>query len=218
MRAASFNVKPRFACSGLLIFFFITLARVQDSQFLFDANGNLFVQTAEVSSSPQIIGQPLDRIVALGEATSFLVVAADTRALTYQWQFNGTNIVGATNDALLRQNVSANNGGSYVVVLTNPSGNVTSAPALLMIDGDADGLADSWELAHFGSMANFSSGDLDSYGFSNFQEFLNGTDPANSNSVRFVLTVQSESGTVSRVSDQMSYGNGEAVSLSDSTR
>src|SRR5690348_7909798 len=101
MRAASFNFKPSFRRIGLLIFSLITLARAQDSQFQFDPNGNLFLQSAATTAPPQIIGQPQNRIVAPGEATSFFVVAADTRALTYQWRFNGTNIDGATNDAFL---------------------------------------------------------------------------------------------------------------------
>ena len=100
---------------------------------------NSFSTPTEISSCkrrqsaapPQIIGQPQNRIVAPGEFASFSVVAADTRSLAYQWRFNGTNISGATNDAVLLQNVSTNNEGEYRVVLTNPSGSVTSAPALL---------------------------------------------------------------------------------------
>src|SRR5258706_6722999 len=70
-------------CAPLVILL-ATVAHAQNSQFVFDPNGNLFVQTAEASAPPQIIGQPQNRIVAPGEATSFFVVAADTRALTYQ--------------------------------------------------------------------------------------------------------------------------------------
>ena len=65
-------------------FLLAAIACAQDSQFLFDANGNLLVQTAEITAPPQIIGQPQNQIVAPGGAASFFVVAADTRALTYQ--------------------------------------------------------------------------------------------------------------------------------------
>jgi hypothetical protein len=212
-RRTAFAVGRTCAASAACLFLLTGLASAQDSQFFFDANGNLLVQATETGAPPQIIGQPQNRIVAPGEATSFFVVAADTRALTYQWRFSGTNIGGATNDALLRQNVSTNNEGEYRVVLTNPSGSVTSAPALLLIDSDADGLPDSWELAHFGNLTNSASADSDGDGSSNFQEFLNGTDPASSNSVRFLLTVVREGGSVIRVPDQSSYTNGQTVTL-----
>ncbi len=94
---------------------------------------------------PQILGQPQNQVVKPGALASFSVVAADTRGLTYQWRFNGTDIGGANNDALLLQNVAAPHVGQYPVVLVNSSGSVTSPPAALLLDGDRDGLPDAWE-------------------------------------------------------------------------
>jgi hypothetical protein len=197
-----------------IAFLIATFAHAQDSQFLFDPNGNLLVETAEIAARPQILGQPQNVFVAPGEAASFFVVAADTRALAYAWRFNSVPIGGsATNDALLLQNVSTNNEGQYSVVLTNPSGSVTSAPALLMIDSDADGVPDSWELTFFGNLTNSATTDFDGDGSSNLQEYLNGTDPANSNSVRFQLTVVLDGGSVLKSPDQASYTNGQSVTL-----
>ena len=175
------------------------------------------MQTAAATAPPQIIGQPQNRIVAPGEAASFSVVAAHTRALTYQWRFNGTNISGATNDAVLLQNVSTNHEGEYRVVLTNPSGSVTSAPAFLMIDSDADGVADSWELTHFGNLTNSATADFDGDGSSNLQEFLDGTNPGNTNSVRYHLVVAAGGGTVIKTPDKPSYDRGETVTLTLTT-
>jgi hypothetical protein len=190
------------------------VTRAQNSQFTFDPNGNLLVQAAAATAPPQIIGQPQTVIVTPGEATSFFVVAADTRALTYEWRFNGVPIGGsATNDALLLQNVSTNNEGEYRVVLTNPSLSVTSAPAMLWIDSDADGLPDSWELAWFGTLTNNATSDFDHDGVSNFQEFLDGTNPANSNSVLYHLTVTRDGGSVIASPDLPSYTNGQSVTL-----
>ena len=70
--------------TAALVLLLATFAHAQDSQFTFDANGNLLVQTAEITAPPQIIGQPLNRIVAPGDSASFFVVAAETRALTDQ--------------------------------------------------------------------------------------------------------------------------------------
>ena len=196
-----------------LVFLLTTLAPAQDSQFLFDPNGNLLVQTAEVSAPPQILGQPQNRIVAPGEAAAFSVVAENTRALTYQWRFNGGNIGGATNDSVILPNVSTNNEGEYRVVLTNPSGSVTSAPAFLMLDSDADGVADSWELTFFSNLGQTATADSDGDRVSNLQEFLDDTNPTNSVSARYRLLVLRDGGSVIRTPDQASYTNGESVTL-----
>ena len=202
------------ATAAALILLFTTFAPAQDSQFFFDPNGNLFVQAAATTAPPQIIGQPQNRMVAPGGSASFLVVAADTRALTYQWRFNGVPLGGsATNDTVLLQNVSTNNEGEYRVVLANPSGSVTSAPALLIIDSDADGVADSWETAFFGSLTNSATVDTDGDGSSNLQEYLDGTNPANSNSVLRHLTLVRDGGSVIINPNQSGYTNGQTVTL-----
>ena len=68
----------------LLLLLFAARAHAHNSQFLFDPNGNLLVQTAATTAPPQIIGQPQNQIVEPGQAAAFFVVAADARALTYQ--------------------------------------------------------------------------------------------------------------------------------------
>lgn len=70
--------------AAAFVFLSATFAHAADSQFLFDANGNLLVQSVEIIAPPQIIGQPQNRVIAPGDSASFFVVAADTRALTNQ--------------------------------------------------------------------------------------------------------------------------------------
>lgn len=215
-KAISSTFQAAFVASRGLMAAFLFLAlstRAQDSQFLFDANGNQFVQTAAVNALPQILGQPHNRMVGPGESASFFVVAADTRALTYQWQFNGTSIDGATNDALLLPGAGSTNEGEYRVVLTNPSGSLTSAPAMLSMDSDADGVADSWERTYFGSLTNTATGDFDLDGVSNLQELFDGTNPTNSASVRYHLTLVQDGGSVAILPNLSSYTNGQTVTL-----
>lgn len=51
----------------------------------------------------------------------------------YQWQFNSTNLSGATNAAYPVNNITATNAGAYRVVVTDSSGAVTSAVAMLTV-------------------------------------------------------------------------------------
>jgi hypothetical protein len=195
------------------VLFLATIGFAQDSQFLFDPNGNLLVQAATATAPPQLLGQPQNQVVAPGDAASFSVVVADAQGIAYQWRFNGSDIAGATADALLLQDVGATNEGQYRVVVTNSYGSITSAPAMLWLDSDGDGLPDSWELAYFGNLNQTASGDFDGDGVSNLQEFLDGTNPADTNSVLYQLTILSDGGAVQAVPNKGGYTNGETVTL-----
>jgi archaellum component FlaF (FlaF/FlaG flagellin family) len=196
-----------------MVFLLAVSAPAQNQQFHHDANGNLLSQTAAVEGPPHILGQPQNRLVASGDTAAFSVVVADPRGITYQWRFNGANVPNGNDASLLRENVNATHEGAYDVVLTNPSGSVTSAPAMLWIDNDADGMADSWELAQFGSLVQGPHTDFEGDGSSNLQEFQNDTDPTNAGSVRFQLTVVRDGGSVIRSPDKPSYAPGETVTL-----
>ncbi len=164
-------------------------------------------------AAPQILAQPQLQVVQPGELASFSVLVADTSGLTYQWLFNGANISAATSDTLLLSNVSTNNQGQYSVVLSNGSGSVTSASAALMIDSRGCGMPDSWQLAYFGNLTNTATGDFDGDGVSNLQEFLDGTNPTNSASADYRLSVSNDGGLVTAVPDQPSYTNGQVITL-----
>ncbi|HWW02285.1 MAG TPA: hypothetical protein VNZ64_21465 [Candidatus Acidoferrum sp.] len=188
-------------------------ASAQNWQFAFDPSGNFIAETNEFSSLPQIVGQPQMQVVQSGELASFFVVALDSSGLSYQWLFNGTNLPGATGDALLLSNITSNNQGYYSVVLTNGSGSVTSSPAPLWIDSRGCGMPDWWQLYYFGNMTNLATGDYDGDGVSNLQEFLDGTNPTNSASARYRLALFSDGGLVQVTPNQSSYSNGDVVTL-----
>ena len=61
------------------------------------------------------------------------VTATGVAPLSYQWQFNGANISGATSSTLVINNLTEANAGSYAVVVANQWGNVTSTIATLTI-------------------------------------------------------------------------------------
>jgi hypothetical protein len=68
-----------------------------------------------------------------GENLSFTVKASGSKPLSYQWRRNGIALPGETNTLLQLGAVSTNQAGAYTVAITNSSGAVTSAPALLTV-------------------------------------------------------------------------------------
>lgn len=82
---------------------------------------------------PTITSQPQDRVAATNANVSFSVSVCGTPPFNYQWRLNGTNLPNATNASLNLFNVSLNDAGQYSVVVSNPAGSVTSAPATLVV-------------------------------------------------------------------------------------
>jgi len=81
----------------------------------------------------EIVSQPQPQQCFIGSSAVFSVVAGGTPPLTYQWQFNGANLVGCTNSSLVLTNIQAGAAGNYSVVVSHPGGSVTSAAALLYV-------------------------------------------------------------------------------------
>ncbi len=82
---------------------------------------------------PTITSQPQSQTVPAGTNVTFSVVAAGASPLSYQWQFNSTNLAGATSSSLMLTNVQASNGGNYSVVVSNGGGSMTSSNAMLVV-------------------------------------------------------------------------------------
>lgn len=167
-------------------------AGAQVSQFLFDANGNLTAQTAASPAPPVILSQPQPQIVRPGQPVSFSVVVANARTVSYQWLLRGTPFGGLNSDSFTLLNPAEEDEGEYRVVLTSPSGSVTSAPAMLWMDADTDGMPDSVEQARFGSVSATATGDFDNDGVSNGDEIREGTNPTDTSSFRPRLRLRSE--------------------------
>jgi hypothetical protein len=91
------------------------------------------VATLTVYVRPRITTQPLSQMVTQGLNATFSVVASGTAPLSYQWQFCGTDVAGATNATLVVTNVQLVQAGNYGVTVTNPWGMAASAPALLTV-------------------------------------------------------------------------------------
>jgi hypothetical protein len=107
-----------------------------------DTNGNLYVadtdnntiRMAQLPLLPSIQTQPQSLTVLVGVSATFEVAATGRPAVTYQWQFNGTPISGATSSIYSISSAQSGNAGKYTVVVANVMGSVTSNPATLTVN------------------------------------------------------------------------------------
>ena len=90
-------------------------------------------QTSSPPVAPFMMSQPQSASVGIGGTATFSVAATGTAPLSYQWQFNGTNVAGAASSAFTKSGVQASDAGSYSVVVANAAGSVTSASAVLIV-------------------------------------------------------------------------------------
>lgn len=82
---------------------------------------------------PWIVRQPANQTVYSASTVTFSVTAVSQLPPTYQWQFNGANIDGATNAALVLTNVPLSGQGLYHVLVSNALGSVASIDAALVV-------------------------------------------------------------------------------------
>ena len=67
-----------------------------------------------------------------------------------------------------------NNTGSIIDDPSNVGGWISISPGTACPDTDNDGMPDTFEMKVFGSLAQTATGDLDSDGYTNIEEFING--------------------------------------------
>jgi hypothetical protein len=67
--------------------------------------------------------------------------------------------------------------GSIIDYPSDVGGYAAIDPGTACEDTDSDGIPDSWESARFGGLSKTSSGDYDSDGYTNIEEYFNGSNP-----------------------------------------
>ena len=82
---------------------------------------------------PSILTQPQGGTFGLGESTTLNVAANGTPPLTYQWQLNGTNLVGETAANLTLASLDAGDTGAYRVIIRNAVGEAFSNEAVVTV-------------------------------------------------------------------------------------
>ena len=85
-------------------------------------------------SMPVIVQQPASSLSPMAGSTASLSVSnLSAGPVFYQWQFNGTNIAGATNAALSITNIQNASQGNYLVIISNANGVVSSVSSTLSV-------------------------------------------------------------------------------------
>src|ERR1041385_4985106 len=119
----------------------LTLSNLKLSQggaysvVVFNAAGSAVSSNATLTVlfPPSFYLQPGSRAVHPGTDVTFTAGGTGTLPLRYQWRLNTVDLPGATNASFGLLNVQPSNAGSYTVVLTNPSGSLTSSVASLIV-------------------------------------------------------------------------------------
>ena len=124
-----------------------TLA-ITNVQFLDSGNYRVIITNAECMVTSEVArlsvvlppppiptaAQPTNfAVVSLGASVTNIVRVSGSQ-LSYQWRFNGTNIVGQTKLTIILTNLHLSDAGDYDVVLANMAGSVTSRVATLKVD------------------------------------------------------------------------------------
>jgi hypothetical protein len=89
--------------------------------------------TVIVIPAPAIINEPASTNIGFGQTTEFSVAATGHPPLFYQWAFDGSPILDATNSVFDITNAQFTNSGTYSVVVSNSVGSAASTNVTLTV-------------------------------------------------------------------------------------
>lgn len=87
-----------------------------------------------LASPPAIQTQPSGLTVLVGNSAIFTIAASATPAPSYQWEFNGATISGASSSSYTISDAQLSNAGNYSCTVANYAGNLTSTTAALQVN------------------------------------------------------------------------------------
>lgn len=110
-----------------------------------DSSGNTTDSTNQIivqdQTPPVILAGPQSQTNSAGSAVTFSSVATACTPVTFQWYFNQTALVAATNFSLTLSNLTTAQSGDYFVVATADGGSSTSSVATLTVNLAASSLS-----------------------------------------------------------------------------
>lgn len=102
--------------------------------FHYNGNGNLMRLIYQSEDAPEIVNHPTNSTVYETESVTFSVDVTGSDPLSYQWQFNGVSIPGATSATITLEDVEMSDAGDYRVIVSNTVGADTSNAAQLTVE------------------------------------------------------------------------------------
>jgi hypothetical protein len=103
------------------------------------AAGTLLIPFTGMTDAPGIYLQPTNVTGVENGTVTFSLLVTNQANVSYQWLLNATNLPGAITPVLALTNVSLSlNGEAFNCVVSNASGSVTSAPAILTVNADTN--------------------------------------------------------------------------------
>jgi regulation of enolase protein 1 (concanavalin A-like superfamily) len=103
------------------------------------AAGTMMIPFNGTNTAPGILSQSSNTTVLEGQSTTLSVLASNQAPMNYSWYVNG--VASSTKTPvfqLFNANLSLNNGQSYICVLSNSLGSITSAPIVLTVTPDTN--------------------------------------------------------------------------------
>ncbi len=92
------------------------------------------VEFIPANTPANVVTDPQDQSVFVGQSASFGVIASGSPPLSYQWYYNSSSLLtNATSSTLTLTNCQISDSGEYSVVVSNASGTDTSAVANLSV-------------------------------------------------------------------------------------
>jgi len=89
------------------------------------------LQTPLLLAAPTIAAHPANGTVIQGGRVTLSVTPSGSGPFSYQWKYNGGDIMHATGQSLVLSNIQPGQYGNYTVVVSNPYGSTTSNPGAI---------------------------------------------------------------------------------------
>lgn len=127
-RADGSRVHTLNAASGATV---RTVAQAEDGDWL--VGGESGLRRLDALTAPGIVIPPVANSVAAGEPARFSVEVGDPGPATFQWQYDGVDIVGATRATLILAGTTARDAGRYRVIVRVGSATYISDDVALVV-------------------------------------------------------------------------------------
>ncbi len=99
----------------------------------YDNNISIYQNLSPVAGPPTITSGPMNQTVSANSSVVLSVTVSGPGQFSYQWSFNGKNIIGATSSTLTLDNLHPNQSGDYAVTITSSYGSTTSDSATVVV-------------------------------------------------------------------------------------